>query len=167
VTDLPVMLYDIPGRTAIPFTTDTLRELATVPSIVAVKDAKGDPWATTKVMASTDLLYFSGDDATTLPWLSLGAVGTVSVVGHVAGREYAAMIEAVDRGDLAAARDIHRRLIPAVDAIMSTSQGAIMAKAALVELGVIEHPTVRLPLLESPPEHLDILRTGLKESGLL
>ncbi|KRE53923.1 4-hydroxy-tetrahydrodipicolinate synthase [Phycicoccus sp. Soil748] len=167
VTDLPVMLYDIPGRTAIPFTTETLRELATVPSIVAVKDAKGDPWASTKVMAATDLLYFSGDDATTLPWLSLGAVGTVSVVGHVAGREYAAMIEAVDRGDLAAARDIHRRLVPAVDAIMSTSQGAIMAKAALVELGIIEHPTVRLPLLESPPEHLDILRTGLKESGLL
>jgi 4-hydroxy-tetrahydrodipicolinate synthase len=167
VTDLPVMLYDIPGRTGIPFTTETLRELATVPSIVAVKDAKGDPWASTKVMATTDLIYFSGDDATTLPWLSLGAVGTVSVVGHVAGREYAAMIEAVDRGDLATARDIHRRLIPAVDAIMSTSQGAIMAKAALVELGVIEHATVRLPLVESPPEHLDILRTGLKESGLL
>ena len=167
VSDLPVMLYDIPGRTGIPFTTETLRELATVPTIVAVKDAKGDPWASTKVMASTDLLYFSGDDATTLPWLSLGAVGTVSVVGHVAGREYAAMVEAVDRGDLGAARDIHRRLIPAVDAIMSTSQGAIMAKAALVELGVIEHATVRLPLVESPPEHLDILRTGLKESGLL
>jgi 4-hydroxy-tetrahydrodipicolinate synthase len=167
VTDLPVMLYDIPGRTGIPFTTETLRELATVPSIVAVKDAKGDPWASTKVMATTDLIYFSGADATTLPWLSLGAVGTVSVVGHVAGREYAAMIEAVDRGDLATARDIHRRLIPAVDAIMSTSQGAIMAKAALVELGVIEHATVRLPLVESPPEHLDILRTGLKESGLL
>jgi 4-hydroxy-tetrahydrodipicolinate synthase len=167
VTDLPVMLYDIPGRTGIPFTTETLRELATVPSIVAVKDAKGDPWASTKVMATTDLIYFSGDDATTLPWLSLGAVGTVSVVGHVAGREYAAMIEAVDRGDLATARGIHRRLIPAVDAIMSTSQGAIMAKAALVELGVIEHATVRLPLVESPPEHLDILRTGLKESGLL
>jgi len=167
VTDLPVMLYDIPGRTGIPFTTETLRELATVPSIVAVKDAKGDPWASTKVMATTDLIYFSGDDATTLPWLSLGAVGTVSVVGHVAGREYAAMIEAVDRGDLATARDIHRRLVPAVDAIMSTSQGAIMAKAALVELGVIEHATVRLPLVESPPEHLDILRTGLKESGLL
>ncbi|GAA4733015.1 4-hydroxy-tetrahydrodipicolinate synthase [Pedococcus ginsenosidimutans] len=167
VTDLPVMLYDIPGRTGIPFTTETLRELATVPSIVAVKDAKGDPWASTKVMATTDLIYFSGDDATTLPWLSLGAVGTVSVVGHVAGREYAAMIEAVDRGDLATAREIHRRLVPAVDAIMSTSQGAIMAKAALVELGVIEHATVRLPLVESPPEHLDILRTGLKESGLL
>jgi 4-hydroxy-tetrahydrodipicolinate synthase len=166
-TDLPIMLYDIPGRTGIPFTTDTLRELAQVPTIVAVKDAKGDAWATTQVMASTDLLYFSGDDAATLPWLALGAVGTVSVVGHVAGREYAAMLAAVDRGDLAAARDLHRRLVPAVNAIMGPSQGAIMAKAALVELGVIDHATVRLPLVESPPEHLESLRSGLKESDLL
>jgi 4-hydroxy-tetrahydrodipicolinate synthase len=166
-TELPVMLYDIPGRTGVPFETATLLELARHPRIVAVKDAKGSPWASSKVMASTDLLYFSGADETNLPWLALGATGVVSVVGHVAGRDYAAMLAAVDRGDLAEARTIHRRLIPAVDAVMSTSQGAIMAKAALVELGVIEHATVRLPLVESPPEHLDILRTGLKESGLL
>jgi 4-hydroxy-tetrahydrodipicolinate synthase len=166
-TDLPVMLYDIPGRTGIPFESATLVELARHPRIKAVKDAKGSPWASSKVMAATDLLYFSGADETNLPWLALGATGLVSVVGHVAGREYAAMLAAVDAGDLPAAQEIHRRLIPAVDAIMSTSQGAIMAKAALVELGVIEHATVRLPLLESPPEHLDILRAGLKESGLL
>ena len=166
-TDLPVMLYDIPGRTAVPFDTATLIELAAHDRIVAVKDAKGLPWETTKVLAATDLLYFSGDDATNLPWLALGATGLVSVVGHVAGREYAAMLAAVDRGDLAQARAIHQRLIPAVDALMTTSQGAIMAKAAMVELGIIEHPTVRLPLVESPPEHLDLLRAGLKESGLL
>ncbi len=166
-TDLPVMLYDIPGRTGVPFATNTLVELARHPRILAVKDAKGDPWGTTKVLAGTDLLYFSGDDATTLPWLALGAVGTVSVVGHVAGREYAAMIAAVDVGDLAGARVVHQRLVPAVEAVLTTSQGAIMAKAALVELGVIEHATVRLPLVESPPEHLEVLRTGLKESGLL
>lgn len=167
VSDLPIMLYDIPGRTGIPFETSTLLELAQVPTIAGVKDAKGDAWATTHVLAATDLLFFSGDDANTLPWLALGAVGAVSVVGHVAGREYAAMIAAVDAGDLAAARAIHERLVPAVDAIMTPSQGAIMAKAALVEIGVIEHATVRLPLVESPPEHLDRLRTGLKESGLL
>ena len=166
-TELPVMLYDIPGRTGIPFTTATLLELAQVPTIRAVKDAKGNAFETSKVLAATDLLYFSGDDATTLPWLALGAIGTVSVVGHVAGREYAAMLAAVDAGDLAAAREVHERLIPAVEAIMTPSQGAIMAKAALVELGVIEHATVRLPLVESPPEHLDALRAGLKESGLL
>jgi 4-hydroxy-tetrahydrodipicolinate synthase len=167
VTDLPIMLYDIPSRTGIPFGFDTLIELATVPTIVAVKDAKGSPWETTKVMAATDLLVFSGADETNLPWLALGAIGVVSVVGHVAGREYAAMIEAVDRGDLDAARAVHRRMIPAVEAIMSPSQGAIMAKAALVEVGVIEHATVRLPLVESPAEHIEALRAGLKESGLL
>jgi len=166
-TDLPVMLYDIPGRTGTRFDTATLVELAQVPTIKAVKDAKADPWATSHVLAETDLDYFSGDDATTLPWLALGAVGAVSVVGHVAGREYAAMLAAVDAGDLAAAREIHTRLIPAVDAIMTTSQGAIMAKAALVEVGVLEHATLRLPLVESPPEHLERLRSGLKESGLL
>jgi len=167
VTDLPVMLYDIPSRTGIPFDTATLIELAEVPTIVAVKDAKGSAWASSTVMAATDLLYFSGADETNLPWLAMGATGVVSVVGHVAGREYAAMLAAVDAGDLPAAREVHRRLIPAVDAIMSTSQGAIMAKAALVEVGVLEHATVRLPLVESPPEHLDVLRAGLKESGLL
>ena len=165
-TDLPVMLYDIPSRTGIPFSTDTLVTLAEHPHIVAVKDAKGDHWASTHVMAATDLLWFSGDDVLTLAHLAQGAVGCVSVVGHVAGKEYAAMLAAVDAGDLAGAREIHERLVPVVDAIMSTSQGAIMAKAALVELGVIESAFVRLPLVESPPEHLEILRRGLAAAGL-
>ncbi len=160
-TDLPVMLYDIPARTGIPFTTDTLVTLAEHPNIVAVKDAKGDLWASTHVKAATDLLWFSGEDALNLPLLALGATGVVSVVGHVAGEQYAAMVAAVDRGDLAQARAIHTSLIPVVDAIMSTSQGAIMAKAALVELGVIESAAVRLPLVESPPEHLELLRAAL------
>jgi 4-hydroxy-tetrahydrodipicolinate synthase len=160
-TDLPVMLYDIPARTGIPFSTDTLVALAEHPHIVAVKDAKGDHWASTHVMAATDLLWFSGADEVNLPLLALGATGVVSVVGHVAGEQYAAMVAAVDRGDLAEARAVHTSLIPVVDAVMTTSQGAIMAKAALVELGVIESATVRLPLVESPPEHLELLRAAL------
>jgi 4-hydroxy-tetrahydrodipicolinate synthase len=160
-TDLPVMLYDIPGRTGIPFATETLVALAEHPNIVAVKDAKGDLWATTHVLAATDLLWFSGDDALNLPLLALGATGVVSVVGHVAGTQYAAMVAAVDRGDLAEARRLHTSLVPVVDALMTTSQGAITAKAALVELGVIEHATVRLPLVESPPEHLELIRAAL------
>lgn len=165
-TELPVMLYDIPGRTGVAFDTETLIALAEHPRIAAVKDAKADLWASIHVMATTDLLWFSGDDVLSLAHLAQGAVGVVSVVGHVAGKDYAAMIAAVDAGDLAAAREIHRRLIPAVDAIMTTSQGAIMAKAALAELGVIESAFVRLPLVESPPEHLEILRKGLSEAGL-
>jgi 4-hydroxy-tetrahydrodipicolinate synthase len=160
-TDLPVMLYDIPARTGIPFASDTLVTLAEHPNIVAVKDAKGDLWASTHVKAATDLLWFSGEDALNLPLLALGATGVVSVVGHVAGEQYAAMVAAVGRGDLAEAQAVHTSLIAIVDAIMTTSQGAIMAKAALVELGVIESAAVRLPLVESPPEHLELLRAAL------
>ncbi|WP_068397831.1 4-hydroxy-tetrahydrodipicolinate synthase [Kribbia dieselivorans] len=166
-TDLPVLLYDIPGRTGIPFATQTLIELAAHPNIVAVKDAKGDLWAASEVMAATDLLWYSGADEVNLAHLAQGAVGIVSVVGHVAGNRYRSMLDAVDAGDLQAAREVHTRLIPAVNAIMTTSQGAIMAKAALTRLGIIEHATVRLPLVEGPPEHLEVLEAGLTQAGLL
>ena len=164
-TDLPVMLYDIPGRTGTPITVDTMRRLAEHPRIQAVKDAKGDLWAATEVLATTDLLWYSGDDVLTLAHLTQGAVGYVGVVTHIAGAEYAAMLAAVDAGDLPAAIAIHRRLVPLVNAVMTTSQGAIMAKAALKEIGVIDSAAVRLPLVESPPAHLALLREALTTSG--
>ncbi|MEO3935539.1 4-hydroxy-tetrahydrodipicolinate synthase [Dermatophilaceae bacterium Soc4.6] len=163
--DLPVMVYDVPHRTGTPITTDSLVRLAEHPRILAVKDAKGDLWAATHVLAATDLLYYSGDDALTLAHLTQGAVGYVGVATHLLGLSYAAMLAAVDRGDLAEAIAIHRRSVPVVDAIMTTSQGAIMAKAALHEEGVIESAAVRLPLLESPPEHLALLRAALSPAG--
>ena len=165
-TDLPVLLYDIPGRTGIPFASETLIALAQHPQIRGVKDAKGDLWAATHVMDRTDLQWFSGADELNLAHLAHGGTGIVSVVAHVAGRRYAQMIAAIDAGDLSSAQRIHRELVPIVDALMTTSQGAIMAKAALVELGVIEHATVRLPYVESPPEHLDILRKALAVTDL-
>ena len=160
-TGLPVMLYDIPARTATAIATETLLRLADHPHIAAVKDAKGDLWSATKVLDQTDLLWFSGDDIATLAHLTQGATGYVGVATHVVGAEYAAMLAAVDAGDLPTAVGLHRRVIPIVDAIMHTSQGAIMAKAALKELGVIDSAAVRLPLVESPPEHLDKLRAAL------
>lgn len=165
-TDLPVLVYDIPGRTGTPINPDTLIRIAEHPRIVAVKDAKCDLWAATKVMAATDLQWYSGADEFNLPLLAIGAVGVVSVVGHVAGDEYAAMIRAVEAGDLATAVALHRRLVPVVDAVMNTSQGAIMVKAALVELGVLDCAAVRLPLLESPEEDLARLREGLTRSAI-
>jgi len=160
-TGLPVMLYDIPSRTGTPIAIETLLRLADHPHIAAVKDAKGDLWSATKVLDQTDLLWFSGDDIATLAHLTQGATGYVGVATHVVGAEYAAMLAAVDAGDLPTAVGLHRRVIPIVDAIMHTSQGAIMAKAALKELGVIDSAAVRLPLVESPPEHLDKLRAAL------
>lgn len=166
-TDLPLMVYDIPGRSGIPIHTETLLRLAEHERIAAVKDAKGDLFAASKVMAATDLQWYSGDDVINLPHLAQGAVGVVSVVGHVAGDLYAEMVAAVGRGDLPRAIEIHRRLIPAVDAVMNITQGAIMAKAALKELGVIASAAVRLPLVEATDDQVAAVRSGLEQSGLI
>lgn len=165
-TDLPAMAYDIPGRTGTPLASDTIRELAKIDQMLAVKDAKGDFFEATKLMNETDLLWYSGDDVSNLIWLSLGAVGLVSVVGHVAGNEFRAMIDAVDAGDMTRARELHTRLIPAIDALMNTSQGAIMAKAAMADKGVIDSDFIRLPLLPATDDMRARLREGLSESGL-
>jgi 4-hydroxy-tetrahydrodipicolinate synthase len=165
-TDLPVCLYDIPGRAGVPIETETLIELSTHPRIVAVKDAKADLFAATKVMAASDLAWYSGDDVLVLPHVAQGAVGLIGVTTHLAGREYKALIEAALAGRRDEAIALNQRLAPIADAVMNTSQGAIMAKAGLVELGVIDHATVRLPLVEGTPEHLDRLRQGLVASGL-
>jgi len=165
-TDLPVMVYDIPGRTGTPIHTQTLLRMAEHPRIVAVKDAKGDLFAASEVMSQTDLLWFSGDDALNLAHLTQGAVGMVSVVGHVAGRQYAEMVAAVGQGNLARAIEIHRQLIPAVNAVMHITQGAITVKAALHDRGVISSDTVRLPLVTATIDQLAQLREGLQKSGL-
>lgn len=166
-TDLPVMVYDIPGRTGTALTNDTIRQLAQIDTIQAVKDAKGELFESSRLMAETDLLWYSGDDVLNLAHLAQGAVGVVSVVGHVAGDQYAEMVTAIDNGDLARARQIHTQLIPAVDAVMNTSQGAIQAKAAMKLLGVIDSDFCRLPLLPAPEEHRALLRDGLAKSGLM
>jgi 4-hydroxy-tetrahydrodipicolinate synthase len=120
------------------------------------------------LLRSTGLAWYSGDDAVNLPWLTVGAVGVVSVVAHVAAAQYAAMVEAVDAGDLAAARRINAELAPVVGAIMHpSSQGAIMSKAALQLLGVLEHRTVRLPYVEASDAQTDALAAELRAAGLL
>jgi 4-hydroxy-tetrahydrodipicolinate synthase len=164
---LPMMLYDIPGRSGVPINPETLVRLAEHDRVVAVKDAKGDFFATSWVMARTDLAVYSGDDALNLGWLAHGAVGVVSVVAHVAGLRYAAMVRAVDDGDLATAQRIHRELLPAVRGIMTVTQGAIMVKAALHLQGVLSSPAVRLPLVPATPDQVAALRRDLAESALL
>ena len=165
-SELPVMVYDIPGRSGIAIHTETLLRLAEHPRIKAVKDAKGDLFAASQVMARSDLQYYSGDDVLNLAHLTQGAVGIASVVGHLAGPQYAEMVAAVAGGDLPRAIALHRQLIPAVNAVMNITQGAIMAKAALRELGVIASPTVRLPLVEATADQVALVRDGLRQSGL-
>jgi 4-hydroxy-tetrahydrodipicolinate synthase len=160
--DLPVLLYDIPGRTGTPIEYDSLVRLARHDRILGVKDAKGDLFEGSRVMAETGLAYYSGDDPLNLAWLTHGATGVISVVGHLYGDDYAAMVAAIDSGDLPAALAIHRRLIPAVRAIMDkASQGAIRAKAALQASGVIPERTVRPPLLAATDEEAARLHAAL------
>lgn len=166
-TDLPLMLYDIPGRSGVAIDTETLVRIGEHDRVVAVKDAKGDLYASSWVMARSSIAYYSGDDALNLPLLGLGACGVVSVVGHVAGREYAAMVAAVDAGDLATAREVNARLLPAVRGIMTRTQGVVAVKAALQLTGALAHRTVRAPLLAATPEEVDAIAADLALAGLL
>ncbi len=164
---LPVMLYDIPGRTGVQIARETYDVLARNEHIVAVKDAVGDFYAGAWLMRETSLALYSGDDAVNLAWLAYGAAGVVSVVGHVAAREYAAMVGAVDDGDLVTARRINDQLLPAVRGLMTHTQGAITAKASLQLLGQLEHRTVRPPLVDATDDEITMLRDELRAAHLL
>ncbi len=165
--DLPVMLYDIPGRSGIAIAPETYRRIAESEQVVAVKDAVGDLARGTRIMTETGLAFYSGDDELNLAWLTHGAAGVVSVVGHVAGREYAAMADAVAAGDLAAALEVYRRLVPVVDVVMNRVQGAMTAKAAMQLLGVLDNRVMRLPLVPAPDDVVADLRTALVGLGAL
>jgi 4-hydroxy-tetrahydrodipicolinate synthase len=166
-TELPVMLYDIPGRTGTAIEFDSFAALAQHERIIAVKDAKGDLFEGSRVMAETGLAYYSGDDALNLAWLTHGAVGVVSVVAHVAAAEYAEMVAAIERSDLATALDLHRRLLPVVRAVMArSSQGAITATAAVHTAGIIGSRAMRPPLIDATDEEVAVLVGVLAASGL-
>jgi 4-hydroxy-tetrahydrodipicolinate synthase len=163
-TDLPVMLYDIPPRVVIPIEVETLVRAAEHPKIVAVKDAKADFGAIAWTLARTDLAYYCGEDMLNLPMLALGAVGLVSVAGHLVGPRLAELIAAVESGDLVKARAINESLLPVYTGIFR-SQGTIMVKAALRELGLPAGP-VRPPLIDVTDEQLAQLRTDLASGGV-
>src|SRR3954451_19703283 len=163
-TDLPVMLYDIPPRVVVPIEVETLVRAAEHPRIVAVKDAKGDLGSVAWTLARTDLAYYSGEDMLNLPLLAIGAVGLVSVVGHVVGPRLAELIAAVECGDLVKARAINESLLPVYTGIFRT-QGVILVKAALGALGLPAGP-VRPPLVDATPEQVERLRADLTAGGV-
>lgn len=166
-TELPVMLYDIPGRTGTPIEFASFAALAGHERVIAVKDAKGDLFEGSRVMTETGLAYYSGDDALNLAWLTHGAVGVVSVVAHVAAAQYAEMVAAIERNDFSSALDVHRRLLPVVSAVMSrSSQGAITAKATVHAAGIIGSRAMRPPLVEATDDEVAALQKVLSASGL-
>ncbi len=163
-TGLPVMLYDIPGRSGVPIEADTMVRLAEHPRIVAVKDAKGDLSASSWVMRRTDLAFYAGDDIAILPLISIGAVGAVSVAGHLVGERLQAMIQSYDAGDVVGARDTHASLLPVYSGLYRT-QAAILVKAALAEINLPSGP-VRAPLVDATPEQVAVLRRDLADADV-
>ena len=166
-TAIPVMLYDVPGRTGMQISLETYAAAKELETVVAVKDAVGDFARGVRLMQLGYAVY-SGDDISNLGWLAHGAAGFVSVVGHVAGNEMRAMLEAFERGDHAEALAIFTRLLPAIDAVMGVpNYGATTAKAGLQLLGVLDNRNVRGPLVPLTDDEVAALRVGLEASGLL
>ncbi|GAA2746119.1 4-hydroxy-tetrahydrodipicolinate synthase [Terrabacter aerolatus] len=164
-SDLPVMVYDIPGRSGIAIARETYLRIAEHERITAVKDARGDLWFAGEMMEQTGLDWYSGDDAMNLAHFVNGAVGFVGVTSQVAPVAYREMADAVVEGRWDDARAVHHRLVPLVNAVMNVTQGAIMAKAGLALQGVIGSPTLRLPLVEADDAETALLREALSAVG--
>ncbi|WP_241566458.1 4-hydroxy-tetrahydrodipicolinate synthase [Mycolicibacterium elephantis] len=164
-TPLPVVLYDIPPRSIVPITWDTLRTLAQHPNIVAVKDAKGDLHGGGQIMAETGLAYYSGDDALNLPWLAMGAVGFISVWGHMAASQLRDMLTAFNSGDVATARKISVALGP-LNSAQTRLGGVTLAKAGLRLLG-FEAGDPRLPQMPATAAQLEELAADMRAAAVL
>ena len=165
VTDLPIMMYDIPGRTGVEIESDTIVKLfETVDNIVALKDAKGNIAATSWVIKRCGIPVYSGDDILNLPFLSVGAVGFVSVCGHTVGLQLKAMLDAWFAGNSAKALEIHQQLLPVFTGTFRT-QGAILTKAAMSLMG-LPGGTTRLQLVDATEAQIEQLRKDLTAGGV-
>lgn len=165
--DLPVMLYDVPGRTVTRIAIETYASARQWDSVVAVKDATGDLPGAGRLV-DLGFSVYSGDDEATLGYLAYGAVGLVSVVGHVAGNQLKTMIETFLAGDHAAALQMHQALRPGFDAVMGVpNYGATTAKATLQLLAVLDNRNVRGPLVPLTDDEVAALRAGLIAAGLV
>jgi len=163
-TDLPVMLYDIPGRTGAEIESDTIVKLSEHKNITALKDAKGNPAATSWVIKRCGIPVYSGDDILNLTLLSVGAVGFVSVCGHTVGSQLRAMLDAWFSGDANKALEIHQQLLPVFTGTFRT-QGAILTKAALNLMGLPGGFT-RLPLVDATADQISQLKSDLQSGGV-
>ena len=165
-TDLPVCLYDIPGRSGIPIDSGTIRKLAEVDTIQAVKDAKGDFLEASTLIQETGLAWYSGDDPLNLPWLAVGATGMISVVGHAAPKALRELVTAYENGDLARAREINANTLNVLARQQGALGGVTFAKAAL-RLQGIEVGDPRLPVAAATDEQVERLREEMTQAGVL
>jgi 4-hydroxy-tetrahydrodipicolinate synthase len=164
--DIPIVIYNIPARTGRNVEPETVERLAKLGSIVAVKEASGSLDQVSELVARTDLTILSGDDSLTLPMLSVGAEGVVSVVANLVPRDVAAMVEAFRGGRVDEARRRHARLFPLGRDLLSLAPNPVPVKAALALLGRCR-AEVRLPLCPLDEQGRGVVRRGLVGYGLL
>ncbi|MGQ0678735.1 MAG: 4-hydroxy-tetrahydrodipicolinate synthase [Actinomycetota bacterium] len=166
-TSLPILLYDIPARSVVKIDHATIMELATIKNIVGIKDAVGNVQGAARLVAEAPEGFevYCGNDADTLPWLAVGAVGVVAVAGQIVGPQMAQMISLFKSGDAAGARKIHLELLPVFDA-MGLTTNPIPVKAALQLMGQDVGPP-RLPLIPATAAQIDELRRVLTRAGVL
>jgi len=166
-TPLPIVLYNIPGRTGVNIETATVAKLAQLPTIVGVKEASGSLSQMCDVLRSVppEFLVLSGDDALTLPLMAVGGRGVISVVSNQIPKEMSQMVEAAERNDFAAARAIHNRIIGLMQInFVEANPGPV--KYGMAVMGVLEE-TYRLPMVSPKPESKAKIDAVLKELGLL
>lgn len=165
-TGLPICLYDIPGRSGIPIEADTIRALSEVPNITAMKDAKGDFLDAATLIQETGLAWYSGDDPLNLPWLSVGATGVISVVGHAAPHALRELVTSFENGDLTRAREINAKTLNVLARQQGALGGVTFAKAAL-RLQGIEVGDPRLPVAAATREQVVQLQNDMTQAGVL
>ncbi|PJI94391.1 4-hydroxy-tetrahydrodipicolinate synthase [Luteimicrobium subarcticum] len=166
-TDLPVMVYDVPGRTGLRIAESTYERLAAHDQFVACKDATGDLFAASRLAASTGWAWYCGDDSLYLPFLAVGAAGLVGVASHVLGRELRDLTAAFDAGDTARALAIHRAVTPVIEAINGAGAQAVMAKAAVEALGLVDGRHLRLPQVPATDDEAATVVAALERCGVL
>jgi len=166
-TPLPVIVYNVPGRTGVNVETATLARLSAIPNIVGVKEASGNITQMADVCNAVpdDFIVLSGDDAITLPLMAIGGRGIISVVSNEIPAEMAQMVEAAERGDFAAARAIHRRILPLMQ-INFVESNPVPVKAAMAAMGLLEE-VYRLPMCSPKPESREKIVKVLKALDLL
>lgn len=164
--EIPIVIYNIPGRTAQNIEPETIIRLSEIPNIVAVKESTGSMDQASHILSACDLTVLSGDDSLTLPLMSLGGKGVVSVVGNIVPRDVKSMLNAFDAGDLALAREWHFKLFALCRNLLGLSTNPIPIKAAMQLLGQ-DNGEVRLPMTQLDSNSMKILEKTLQNYGLL
>jgi len=164
--DLPMVLYNIPGRTGVSMTPATVARLAELDQVVAIKEATGSMDQASEILSLCAITVLSGDDSLTLPLMALGAQGVISVVANLVPKDVKRLTDAMLADDVAAAREVHRRLFPLCRA-MFVETNPIPIKTAMKWSGLLESDEKRLPLADLAPASANVLRQAMTEYGLL